>query len=91
MADVDRYMLTTKDNPFDPYTQWDEWWQWDEDKGYHSSGLLDRIAMSSDELSDHDHHNALRYAIDRIIEEDVLDIYKRAYAPDLTVEGAVLG
>jgi hypothetical protein len=89
MADVDRYMLTTKDNPFNPYTQWNEWWAWDEDKGYHSSGLLDRIAKTSDELSDHDYHDALRYAVDRIIEEDVLDIYKRVYAPDLTVEGAI--
>lgn len=81
--DPDRYMLTTRDNPFDPFTQFDEWWQYDESQGYHSSGLLDRIAKSSDELSDHDHHVALRYAIDQIIEEDVLGIYKRAYATDV--------
>ncbi len=26
--------LTTVDNPYDPFTQWDEWYAYDEGKGY---------------------------------------------------------
>lgn len=29
-------MLTTEDNPFDPFTQYDEWYAFDYEKGYHT-------------------------------------------------------
>ena len=74
-----RYMLTTADNPFNPFHKFDEWYRFDEDRGYQTSGLLDRIASTSDELSDADHHLALKQAIDEIIEEDVLGRYIRIF------------
>lgn len=36
--------LTTFDNPFDPFEQFDLWYQYDTDKGYNSCAYLDRIA-----------------------------------------------
>lgn len=59
-------MLTTTDNPFDPLTQWDDWKRFDEDMGYCSCGLLDRFAITSDELSEADYDLAVSQAIDEI-------------------------
>ena len=60
-------MLTTFDNPFDPFTQFDLWFQFDEEKGYHSCSYLGRIAKTSDSLSDSENDKEIERAIDEII------------------------
>lgn len=45
-------MLTTHDNPYDPFTQYEAWYHFDEGKGYHSCAYLARIARTSDRLSE---------------------------------------
>ena len=40
-------MLTTIDNPFDPFTQFDDWLRFDEEKGYHTCQFLAKIARPS--------------------------------------------
>ena len=45
-------MLTTIDNPFDPFDQFNSWLMFDMDKGYGSCSYLDRIARISDQFSD---------------------------------------
>lgn len=45
-------MLTTKDNPFSPFKDFDNWFRFDVEKGYHSSAYLARIAKTSDSLTD---------------------------------------
>lgn len=74
---VDRYMLTTLDNPYDPFTQWDEWRQYDTTYGYYTSELLARITRTSDELSDIDQQIAVNEAVDEIVKENVLGLYKK--------------
>lgn len=71
------HMLTTIDNPYNPWTQFDEWYAWDEQAGYHTSGFLARIAITSDELSEADQSVAIENAIDEIVRENVLGIYKK--------------
>lgn len=71
------HMLTTIDNPYNPWTHYDEWFAWDAQAGYHTPGYLARIVRSSDELSDEDQSLAIEQAIEEIIEENVLGIYKR--------------
>ncbi len=39
-------MLTTVDNPYDPFDQFDEWFNYDMDLGYNSSAYLARIAFT---------------------------------------------
>lgn len=70
-------MLTTIDNPFDPFTQFDEWFAFDESKGYHSCSYLARIAKTSDELSEADEERAIELAIDEIVKLNILGIYKK--------------
>jgi hypothetical protein len=71
MADTIEYMLTTVDNPFDPFTRFDEWLAYDTRMGYHSSSFLDRIAKVSNDLSEADQALAIQNAIDEIVEENV--------------------
>lgn len=70
-------MLTTIDNPYDPFTQFDEWYAFDESKGYHTCGYLARIAKTSDELSEKDEALAIESAIDEIVKLNILGIYKK--------------
>lgn len=70
-------MLTTIDNPFNPFTQFDEWYRFDTDKGYHSLSYLARVANLSEELSPLDEHVAIESAIDDVVRENVLGIYRK--------------
>lgn len=73
------FMLTTKDNPYNPFTEWDEWYAFDEAKGYCSSGYLDRIAVTSMDMSDEWNEQEIKRAIDEIIRIDPLNIYTKIY------------
>ena len=70
-------MLTTVDNPFNPLTDWDDWYNYDESKGYCTSGYLARITKTSNELSDDDPDQAITEAIDEIIEMNPDGFYKK--------------
>lgn len=70
-------MLTTVDNPFDPFEQFTSWFLFDVEKGYNSCSLLARIAKLSDEMSQKEIDEETERAIDEIIEYDFLNIYKK--------------
>lgn len=70
-------MLTTIDNPFDPFTQFDDWYGYDEAMGYHTCAYLSRIAKTSIYLSDEDNANEIVNAIDDILRLNILGIYKK--------------
>lgn len=63
----DVFMLTTIDNPFNPFTHYEEWYNYDTSMGYHTCAYLARIAKSSDELSETDEAVALEEAMDEIV------------------------
>ena len=71
------YMLTTVDNPFDPFTRFDEWLAYDTDMGYNTPSLLDRIANVSDDLSEPDQALAIQNAIDEIVSENVNGMFRK--------------
>jgi hypothetical protein len=70
-------MLTTIDNPHDPFDDYDTWYAFDVRHGYHTASFLSRILVSSDELSEADQDLAMEQAIDEIIKENVSGIYKK--------------
>jgi hypothetical protein len=76
-----RSMLTTIDNPYDPFKEFDDWYNFDESKGYHSCSYLARIAKVSDELPEAEEEKAIETAIDEIIKLNILGIYKKVSIP----------
>lgn len=78
-------MLTTTDNPYDPFTQFDAWKVYDDDQGYHTCEYLARITLTSGVLSEADENLAIDDAIDEIVALNVLGIYKKVLQLDTTV------
>ena len=74
---VSESMLTTVDNPFNPHTQFDEWYAYDENAGYHTSAFLARIVHNSEELSEPDQSAAIEAAIDEAVEINSLGLYRK--------------
>lgn len=70
-------MLTTFDNPFDPFEQFTSWFLFDTEKGYNTCGKLARIAKSSDNFTDKENNEEIERAIDEIIQYDFMNIYKK--------------
>lgn len=75
-------MLTTSDNPFDPFVQFDEWRSFDEGKGYYSCEYLARIAKTSIEMTETDEAIEIDRAIDSIVALNVIGLYKKVYRSD---------
>lgn len=71
------FMLTTVDNPYDPSTEFDNWYDFDASAGYHSPEFLARVAVLSPELTDQEMSDAIEQAIDEIIDINPLGIYRK--------------
>lgn len=70
-------MLTTVDNPFDPFEQFTSWFLFDTEKGYNSCSYLARIARTSDQFTEEENNKEVERAIDEIIKNDFMNIYKK--------------
>lgn len=71
------YRLTTVDNPYDPFDEFTQWFLFDEEKGYHTTSYLGRVARTSDQLSDEENNKEIERAIDEIIKYDFQNIYRK--------------
>ncbi|HOU67183.1 MAG TPA: hypothetical protein PKW49_01195 [Paludibacteraceae bacterium] len=78
------YMLTTIDNPYDPFVEYDNWLDFDRSKGYYTNEYLARIAVTSPSLSDQEMSDAIEEAIDEIVELNVLGLYKKVSEKEIT-------
>jgi len=78
---MEEYMLTTMDNPYSPFTQFDQWFAFDTLHNYNSLGILARVYRGSDELSDADRIEANNAAIDEVIEHNVLGLWTKVLKP----------
>ena len=70
-------MLTTFDNPFDPFEQFTSWFLFDVEKGYNTCSYLARIAQPTDDMSQKEKNDEIERAIDEIIKYDFLNMYKK--------------
>lgn len=78
---VEEHMLTTSDNPWNPFTHFNEWYSWDMAHGYNTSGLLARVTKTSTDLSDADFERAIEDAIDEIVKQNVSGVFVKAVRP----------
>ena len=70
--------VTTLDNPFDYFTQFEDWNKFDEDKGYYTCNYVARIAKTSTEMSERDYVQAVNDAVDEILRLNVTGNYVKA-------------
>ena len=80
-------MLTTIDNPFNPFTQWDEWRRFDEDNKYYSCNYLARIAKTSDDLPDEANEEIISDAIDEIVSMNINGMYRKVFEKNSDTPG----
>lgn len=71
------FMLTTIDNPFDPFEQFTSWNLFDIEKGYNTCSRLARFVNFTDDMTQKEENEEVERAIDEIIKYDVLDVYKK--------------
>lgn len=70
-------MLTTIDNPYNPFTQYDEWWAYDRYLGHYTPEYLARVAVVPDSLSPLDQELAIDDAIAEIVALNFNGLYAR--------------
>lgn len=68
-------MLTTIDNPFNPFDDFTSWFMYDVEKGYNSCSYVARIAKTSEQFTEKENNEEIERAIDEIIEHDFMNMY----------------
>ena len=76
-------MLTTIDNPYNPFEQFDLWLLFDKEKGYNTCEYLARIVNLTNDMSEKEIEVATDKAIDDIIVNDPFGIYKKVTSEDV--------
>ena len=66
-------MLSTIDNPFNPFEDFNSWFLFDVEKGYNSCSYLARIAKTSNEFTEEEEAEEIERAIDEIIQYDFMN------------------
>lgn len=66
---------TTTDNPFNPFEEFDSWFQFDIEKGYYTSSKLGRLTNLTDEMTEIEENEEIERAVDELIKIDPLDLY----------------
>lgn len=79
---MDSFMLTTVDNPFSPFDQFDEWYRYDIGMQYNSCGYLARIANTTPNMTEEEETEEIVRAMDEICELNPLKIYKKVTRKD---------
>lgn len=77
-----RVSITTIDNPFDPIEDFASWFDFDVEKGYYTCSKLARISNVSDDMTQIEEDEEVERAIDRLIEIDPLDLYRKVIKED---------
>ena len=62
------WAITTKDNPYSPFTQFDDWFHYDILAEYNTCSYLASLWQGSTDASEFDQFNSLQLAIDELVE-----------------------
>lgn len=79
---IEECRLTTIDNPYDPFDEFDKWFLFDikESNRYGLRGCCERVALearTSDAMTEDENNYEIERAIDSIIVNDPLNIYMK--------------
>ena len=70
-----RVALTTLDNPYSPFDDFREWYEFDQQHGYGTTSYLARIVMITRELEEVLENEAIELAIDEIVAFNLIGLY----------------
>ena len=70
-----RVNITTIDNPFNPFDDFNSWFMFDIEKGYYTSSKIARLTRLTDDMTEKEENEEIERAIDELIKVDPLDIY----------------
>ena len=70
-------MLTTFDNPYDCFEQFELWWLFDIEKGYNTCSYLGRLVHFTDDMTQKEMNEEVERAIDEVLKYNPLGIYKK--------------
>lgn len=73
------FLITTIDNPYNPYTQYEDWGRFDEDMGYHTWQRIDKLMPTNYlrmSLTERDFH--VEEAMNKLIKA-LPNIYTKVY------------
>jgi hypothetical protein len=75
------YMLTTNDNPYDPFEQFALWLMFDKEKGYDSCERLARMVepLLTSDMTQKEVDEITKSQIDELIKLDFLNVFTRAF------------
>lgn len=75
-------MATTMDNPYNPFTHFDEWLAFDNLHNYNTCGLIAYFNEASRFMEDEDYEYETDQAIDRLLEFNPFGIHMKVYESD---------
>lgn len=93
---MEKYRITTEDNPFNPFTQWDDWYFYDLSQGYNTCERLARIAKPSFQLPDEANQSEIELAYDQLLFDGAISKsgkfvnYKKVENPNLKKEQEII-
>lgn len=72
-------MLTTMDNPYNPFTDFDEWLYFDIAHSYKTCELLAYFAKTSKDLDENDYNEELNNAVDEFLAINPFGVHMKVY------------
>ena len=70
-----QYLLTTLDNPYNPFVDFTSWYMFDCEKGHNTSSRLARIANINAEMTQKEREEEMDRVMDLIVKYDLEDLY----------------
>lgn len=83
----DCFLLTTIDNPFSPFTRFEEWLMFDKLNNYNTCELLARIVHISNALTDNENRRSIEFGMNEIVINDLLGVYCKVKEKDFNENG----
>lgn len=72
-------MLTTTDNPYNPFDQFTLWYLFDKEKGYNTCERLARLANITSDMTQKEIDEETDRAMEKLIDIDILNIFVKVW------------
>ena len=84
------WLLTTLDNPYNPFTQFDEWYSYDTEAGYNTLGYIARLTQLPEDPTESESDEEYYSVCEEILRFNLTGNYTKAYPPDSMEERETL-